>query len=145
MSKTTRRAIALVPAIAAFLVLGGCNTLRGTKPKTAVLGERVPILTSENDASVEPSIADVQVLLPEPVANESWDQPGGNAAKSMGHLALGGSLARAWEARVAGVTKSERLAAAPVVSGATLVGVAGVALVSLVAFAMRNAKALRAS
>ena len=120
MSKTTRRAIALFPAIAALLVLGGCDTLRGTKPKTAVLGQRVPILTSENDASVEPSIADVQVLLPEPVANDSWDQPGGNAAKSMGHLALGGSPARAWEARIAGVTKSERLAAAPVVSGGSL-------------------------
>lgn len=120
MTKTNRRALALAPALIAVLALGGCGVFKGGKPKTAVLGERVPILTSENDAAVEPSIADVQVLLPEPVANDEWGQPGGNAAKSMGHLALGGSPSRAWEAKIAGVSKSERLAAAPVVSGKTL-------------------------
>jgi outer membrane protein assembly factor BamB len=120
MTKTNRRALALAPAMIAVLALGGCNLFKGGKPRTAVLGERIPILTSENDASVEPSIADIQVLLPEPVANDDWSQPGGNAAKSMGHLALGGSPSRAWEARIAGVTKSERLAAAPVVAGKTL-------------------------
>ena len=121
MTKTNARALALIPAVAALMALGGCNLFRGGgKPKTAVLGERVPILTSENDAAVEPSIADVQVLLPEPVANEAWDQSGGNASKSMGHLALGASPTRAWEVSIAGVTKSERLAAAPVVAGGTL-------------------------
>lgn len=120
MTKTNRRALALAPALIAVLALGGCGIFKGGKPKTAVLGERVPILTSENDATVEPSIADVQVLLPEPVTNDDWSQPGGNPAKSMGHLALGGSPTRAWEAKIAGVTKSERLAAAPVVSGKTL-------------------------
>jgi outer membrane protein assembly factor BamB len=120
MTKTNRRALALAPALVAVLALGGCGIFKTSKPKTAVLGERIPILTSENDASVEPSIADVQVLLPEPVANEDWGQPGGNAAKSMGHLALGGSPTRVWEARITGVTTSERLAAAPVVSGKTL-------------------------
>ncbi len=120
MMKTKRHALVLAPALIAMLALGGCNAFGGGKPKTAVLGDRVPILTSENDAAVEPSIADVQVLLPAAVANDTWSQPGGNSAKSMGHLALGGSPARAWEARIAGVTKSERLAAAPVVSGGTL-------------------------
>jgi outer membrane protein assembly factor BamB len=120
MKKSALRALALVSATAALLALGGCNLFQGGKPKTAVLGERIPILTSESDANVEPSIADVQVLLPEAVANDVWDQPGGNASKSMGHLALGGSPARAWEAKIAGVTKSERLGAAPVVAGGTL-------------------------
>ncbi len=114
------RAIALTPAVVAVAALGGCAALGGGKPKTAVVGERVPILTSENDAAVEPSIADVQVLLPEVAVNESWDQPGGNASKSMGHLALGDSPTRVWQASIAGVTKSERLAAAPVVAGGTL-------------------------
>ncbi len=115
-----QRAMALAPALAMVMLTGGCNALKGHKPKTAVLGNRVPILTSENDAAVEPSIADVQVLLPAPTANDSWGQPGGDAAKSMGHPALSASPVRAWEARIAGVTKSERLAAAPVVVGGTL-------------------------
>ena len=120
MMRLNKRALVLAPALVALLATGGCNILKKGKPKTAVLGERVPILTSENDAAVEPSIADVQVLLPAATANDTWSQPGGNSAKSMGHLALGGSPVRAWEAKIAGVTKSERLAAAPVVSGGTL-------------------------
>ncbi len=120
MMKFNKRALVLAPALVALLATGGCGVFKKGKPKTAVLGERVPILTSENDAGVEPSIADVQVLLPAAVANDSWSQPGGNSAKSMGHLALGGSPVRVWEAKIVGVTKSERLAAAPVVSGGTL-------------------------
>lgn len=120
MMKMNRHALVLAPALIAVLATGGCNVFKNSKPKTAVLGDRVPILTSENDAAVEPSISDVQVLLPAATANDVWSQPGGNSAKSMGHLALGGSPARAWQAQIAGVTKSERLAAAPVVSGGTL-------------------------
>ena len=61
MMKTKRHALALAPALIAVLATGGCNILKNNKPKTAVLGERVPILTSENDAAVEPSITDVQI------------------------------------------------------------------------------------
>ena len=120
MAKIDQRAWALAPALVAVMATGGCKTFGGKKPKTAVLGERVPILTSENDAAVEPSIADVQVTLPAATVNDSWTQAGGNAAKSMGHLALGASPTRAWTARIAGVTKSERLGAAPVISGGVL-------------------------
>jgi outer membrane protein assembly factor BamB len=120
MMKLNKHVLVLAPALVALLATGGCAAFKKGKPKTAVLGERVPILVSENDAGVEPSIADVEVLLPAAVANDTWSQPGGNSAKSMGHLALGGSPVRAWDARIAGVTKSERLAAAPVVSGGTL-------------------------
>lgn len=106
--------------VALALALGGCGLFKPGKPKTAILGERVAILTSENDASVEPSIADVQVLLPPATANDTWGQPGGNAAKSMGHLALGAAPVRAWEARIAGSSNKQRLGAAPVVAGGTL-------------------------
>lgn len=106
--------------LAVALALGGCGIFKASKPKTAVLGERVAILTSENDASVEPSIADVQVLLPPATANDVWGQPGGNAAKSMGHLALGATPVRAWEVRVAGASNKQRFGAAPVVAGGIL-------------------------
>ena len=109
-------ALALVPALG----LGGCGIFKGGKPKTAVLGERVPILTSENDAAIEPSIADVQVLLPPATPNDSWTQPGGSASKSMGHLALAPSPSRVWEGRIAGGSKKTRLGAAPVIAGGTL-------------------------
>jgi outer membrane protein assembly factor BamB len=81
-----------------------------------VLGNRVPILVSENDIKPDPSLANVQVLLPDPVPNNEWTQSGGNASKSMGHLALGDSVTRAWTARIEGGSKRERLGAAPVVA-----------------------------
>ncbi|RHW18085.1 pyrrolo-quinoline quinone [Sphingomonas gilva] len=115
-------------AIAALVALSGCGIFGGGKPKTPVLGERVPILLSEDAAEVDPSIADVQVLLPSPEVNAAWGQPGGNAAKSMGHLALAASPTRAWTAQIDGGSNRARLAAAPVVAGGRLyvVDVAGV-------------------
>jgi outer membrane protein assembly factor BamB len=55
-------------------------------------------------------------VLPAAETNDSWGQPGGNASKAMGHLGLGATLSRAWQAEIPGSTKRERLAAAPVVA-----------------------------
>ncbi len=103
----------------AALALSGCGIIGGKgekKPKTAVLGQRVAILTSESDAELDPSLADVAVLLPDATENPDWPQPGGNEAKSMQHVALGTALDEAWSARISGTTKYERLAAAPIVA-----------------------------
>ncbi|MDV3457589.1 PQQ-binding-like beta-propeller repeat protein [Sphingomonas sp. HF-S4] len=103
-------------ALAALAMVSGCGVFKGGGKKTPVLGERVPILVSESDVTADKSLAAVDVLLPEAAANDGWRQPGGNAAKSMGHLALGASLSRAWTKDIAKPSKKERLAASPVVS-----------------------------
>src|SRR3546814_6122348 len=72
---------------------------------------------SDWSSDVCSSDLDVQVVLPAPEPNGEWSQPGGNAAKSMGHLALGGSLQKVWSANIHGSSNSARLASAPVVSG----------------------------
>ena len=107
-------------ALAALTVLGGCGVFKGGKPKTALLGERIAILTSETGVEVEPSLADVTVTLPVAAPNDSWTQPGGNPSKSMGHPALGATLGTAWTAKIAGATKEARLAAAPVIADGKL-------------------------
>jgi outer membrane protein assembly factor BamB len=108
-------------AFAALSMLGGCGIFKGSgKPKTAVLGERVAILSSETGIEVEPSLADVAVILPTAAPNDSWTQSGGNASKSMGHPALGATLATAWTGKIAGATKEARLAASPVVADGKL-------------------------
>jgi outer membrane protein assembly factor BamB len=106
--------VRVAAAIAAIALLSGCNVLKGSK-KTPVLGERVPILASENDIAADRTLAQVEVVLEAPVVNEGWTQPGGNAAKAMGHLALGANLTRAWTQTITGGSKKVRLAAAPVV------------------------------
>lgn len=107
----------LILLLGAALAVSGCGVFKQAKPKTPVLGERVPILVAEASAVVDPTIASIEVLLPPATENESWSQPAGNAAHAMGHLALGASPAKAWDAKIAGGSKRERLAAAPVVAG----------------------------
>ncbi|MGL1133884.1 hypothetical protein ACSTLP_24715, partial [Vibrio parahaemolyticus] len=75
-----------------------------------------PILASENAVDTDRTIADVQVLLPPASPNDSWAQPGGNIAKSMGHVALAADPSRLWSASIAGSDPKQRLGAAPIVA-----------------------------
>jgi len=101
----------------AALSAGGCSIFKKGAPKTPVVGERVSVLTTEQDVVVDPDTAAIPMSLPEPIANTEWAQAGGNASKSMGHLAIGQSLGQAWEVSIgAGTSVKARLAASPVVA-----------------------------
>ena len=107
----------LVIALAAASLLGGCGVFKASKPKTPTIGERIPVLSAESRIEVDPALAGVAIALPPAEANADWAQPGGNASKSMGHLALGSSLGRAWTADIGEGSQSRaRLASAPVVA-----------------------------
>lgn len=114
MKVTKAAPIAL--ATAAALALGGCGVFKSAPKKTPTVGERVPILVSEDRAEADPSLASVQVLLPAAEANDAWSQSGGSADKSMGSLALAAAPTRVWTAQIDGGSNRERLAAAPVVA-----------------------------
>lgn len=114
--------------IAGLLLAGlsGCGIFGGggdKKSKTPVLGERIPVLAFESGAEVDPATADVAVELPAAEVNVAWAQPGGNAAKAMGHLALGQNLAPVWRASIDGSSKKARLGAAPIVADGKLFAV----------------------
>ena len=108
----------LILAAAAAGLLGGCGILEGDgKPKTPTIGKRIPVLSAETSIATDPALADVAVTLPPAVANADWAQPGGNAAKSMSHVALGTSLSRAFAVSIGeGSGNKARLGAAPVVA-----------------------------
>ena len=111
---TTKVAVLTIAAIA----LNGCSVLKKSTPKTPVLGNRVSVMTMENAVAVDPATAALPMVLPAPVANSEWGQPGGNAAKSMGHVALGRALSTAFSVSIgSGSTLTARLGAPPVVSG----------------------------
>jgi hypothetical protein len=63
-------------------------------------------------------LAGVAISLPAAETNLSWAQPGGSAAKSLGHLALGPATGQAWGANIGqGSSSRARLAAAPIIAG----------------------------
>jgi outer membrane protein assembly factor BamB len=104
--------------MAAAALLGGCNPFKKDPKITPTVGERIAVLTGEADISVDEATAAMPFSLPPATANEEWTQPGGNASKSMGHLALGSSLGTAWTVSIGeGSNRSARLASSPVVGG----------------------------
>ena len=112
---TTRTATGL--ALVALVSLSGCGIFKGAPKKTPTVGQRVPILMSENQATVDKGLESVPVTLPTAVANDAWTQPGGNAAKSMGNLLLASATpAKVWSAQINGGSNRARLAATPVVA-----------------------------
>jgi outer membrane protein assembly factor BamB len=109
----------------AVSLMGSCAAIKGIagggdKKNTPTIGNRIDILGTEADTNADANLAGISVILPPPEVNAAWAQPGGNAAKSPGHLALGEGLTRAWMASVAGATPRARLASAPVVSDGRL-------------------------
>ncbi|MCA1196585.1 PQQ-like beta-propeller repeat protein [Sphingomonas sp. R647] len=114
------KSVRIPVALAALVALSACGIFKGGGSKTPVLGQRVPILAGESGITADKAIAEVQVVLPVAAVNPGWTQPGGNASKAMGHLALGQTPARVWSAKIAGTTGRVRLAATPVVSDGKL-------------------------
>lgn len=115
LSRRLSTLLALVLAVS----LSACGAFGGKgKPTTPTVGNRVPILSRvETGAKVDPALAEVPVVVPPATANADWPQAGGTASKSYGNLAIGANPQRAWSVRIAGSSKTQRLAAAPVVGG----------------------------
>ncbi len=111
--------LAAVTALA--VSLAGCGVLRSRgAPTTPTVGTRVPVLSAASSLEVDPAIAGLQVILPPATVNADWGQPGGDAAKAPGNVALGTNLSEAWSANIPGGNNRVRLAAAPVVAGGNL-------------------------
>ena len=105
--------------VALTLAASGCGVFKsGKRTNTPVLGQRVSVLTGEGDVAVDPATTALPMSLPAAAENAEWNQSGGNATKSMGHLALGSALTRAFTIQAGrGSSLTARLAAAPVVGG----------------------------
>ena len=100
-------------------MLAGCGGLGIFKKdnKVTVPGERVAVLVNEADIDIDAATATEPMTLPAAVTNESWAQSGGNANKSVGHVALGNALGVAWTSSIGqGSNKDGRLGGGPVVA-----------------------------
>lgn len=106
------------------LGLAGCSSSLNpfkAKPPERLKGERISVMLANPDLDPDPAVADLQVVLPPPKANESWPQPGGSASHMMGHPALGNAPKRVWSVSIgAGSNRRRRLLAAPVVADGTV-------------------------
>jgi outer membrane protein assembly factor BamB len=115
-----KKFVTAAAALAMVASLGGCGIFKGGKKKTPVLGDRVPILMTEQSITVDRTLAATEVVVPPAEVNAAWSQPGGSASKSMGNLALSATPQRLWSTRIPGGDARVRLAAAPVIDSGKL-------------------------
>jgi outer membrane protein assembly factor BamB len=115
---TKRTHFRLTTLIALALSASGCGVFKkGSHSNTPILGQRIAVLSGEGDVTIDPATSALPMTLPPPMENNAWTQSGGNATKSMGQLALGGSLNRVFTVQAGrGSSLTARLAAAPIVA-----------------------------
>lgn len=103
--------------LAAMLALAGCGVFKGGGKKPVTAGERISVLDFEQQVEAEAELQDFPVVLPAPVVNPEWSQPGGSASGAMGHLAFGAQPQRVWQVSAGqGSDATRRLNATPVVA-----------------------------
>lgn len=125
----TSSILSLTSAAAALVLLSGCAgsslpklpTLEEMNPfaekETPLPGKRVSIMPQSNIGGVELASAERPISLPSPTPNDSWSQPGGNAANSVGNVVFEGSGRAAWTADIGtGSSSRIRLTSSPVVA-----------------------------
>ena len=102
------------------LVLLGLSACSGgffgeAETKDRLLGERISVMALERDLVPDAQLAETAVILPRPVINADWPQPGGNADHVMQHPAFGDLPKKLWSVDIgAGATDDAALLASPV-------------------------------
>ncbi len=85
--------------------------------KIEVRGERVAVLPTASAVEADPKLEGERVVLPKPVVNPDWPQPGGYADNVMHHLSAAGKLDDRWSSSIgSGSSSSSRLTASPVIA-----------------------------
>ncbi len=104
--------------IASAFASSGCSLFKkGSRPGTPVLGQRIPVLTTEGEVEMDPATQALPFSLPPATANSGWTELGGDASNSMGHLALGAALRPAFTVQAGhGSSLTMRLSAPPIVA-----------------------------
>ena len=97
------------------LLLSACGMFG--KEKLKLDGERVSVLQESKMLAPDFEPGTLKVTLPQPYANNSWKQTGGNSLHRMEHLQASQNLKKVWDAGIGtGSSKRDYLLAAPVVA-----------------------------
>lgn len=114
--------MSLRPTLFLVLALGlagcGIDEIFEGEQEPPLPGQRISVLALDASLEADPSVADLEVRLPQPYVNDTWAQAGGSANHAMYHLALGAPLSIAWTADIGSGSSDERqLLAQPIISG----------------------------
>ena len=117
-ARPSRRLLLRGAALLPIAALPGCSILDDLfeSDKPPLSGKRVSVMVTTRGMQLDPSYT-VPVTLPAPVVNGDWSEAGGNAAHSMGNVALN-TLTRSWRRSIGeGGGYRRKITATPVVAG----------------------------
>ncbi len=109
-----------------LLMLGGCGgSLSSLNPfkqeEERLPGERIAVLTAQENLVPESAAAKIPITLPPPKANATWSQPGGVPSNAPEHLAFSGNLRVLWRGDGGeGSSSAGRLTAPPILHNGRL-------------------------
>lgn len=107
------RTLAVVSVIVATLLVGCAKE----KPQLVLTGERENVLEERPPLTTEPSLASLEVILPNAVDLQNWSQVGGYADHAPLHAKLPQQVRKAWSTGVGdGKSKYTRLLNAPIIA-----------------------------
>ncbi|MCC3860002.1 PQQ-binding-like beta-propeller repeat protein [Pseudemcibacter aquimaris] len=102
-------------------VLTACGTTSADNSRNSIEGERISVLTFEQELSVDPLLQSLRVSLPKPYTNEDWAQAGGNVHHLNQHLQIADVPKRIWARDIgAGSSGRKALVSEPVVKDGVL-------------------------
>ncbi len=120
LGRSLRRTMAVVSLSAVLAGCGGLDSLNpfaggSGKDKVTLKGERISVLSLEQELEADPRLATLDVALPAPYVNDAWPQPGGYASHAMHHLQIPAEINRVWRTNAGkGTSGAVRLTASPV-------------------------------
>jgi outer membrane protein assembly factor BamB len=110
-----RRRRARTLLLLALASLAGCSWFAAKKEPLP--GERISVMTLDQQLSPDPALAKIPITLPRPEIDKNWPEPGGDPDHEMQHPALPARLTAAWKVSIGeGSSRYSRLTAQPVVA-----------------------------
>ena len=115
-------------------LLASCGGLKSAdNSRDSIEGDRISVLTFEQQISADPALANLKVTLPQPYVNENWDQPGGNVYHLMQHLSIGDMPERLWSRDIgSGSTGRKAILSHPVIKDGVLYAIDADAKISAI-------------
>lgn len=100
-------------------VLGGDDD---EKDESEIAGERISVLSLEQNLEADPQLAETEVVLPPPYVNRNWSQPGGYASHAMHHLQIAPEINKVWSVTVGkGVDKEAHILSSPIAADGKII------------------------
>ncbi|WP_321391412.1 PQQ-binding-like beta-propeller repeat protein [Emcibacter sp.] len=115
-----RTAVRVSCVVLVFAGLAACSD-SGKKDKNRLEGERIPVLTFEQNLKIDSQVASYQITLPAPTVNADWPQAGQNPKHYVGHPALSDRPVKIWSTDIGEGSNGRRaLGGMPVIADGKL-------------------------